>query len=720
MSTILYKFRSATTFTPLSLPGTAARLLDIKRAIVRDKKLDSAASAPSSLEFDLQISNAATEEVYDEDAIVPRGTRVVVRRVAVERGRGILNRLAGNDVGVNAAAVDKSDFYTFHQGNGDEDEFVDNNVQPEQDESKELEALMAVTDQAGEMMGQGRAWSGGGGAPMANRPAGAPHFPKPPPKQMTYRPDADPELRAAQPKTKKRATGIPRTFLSEAPKGDGEGLDEEAGGDLASTLVTNKHAFQTLVARSGGQSTNDTTNNLSYALKLTSTTLPEHLQCGICKNLVVNAMLVPWDDLGRPACENCIRDGLLQNGYKCPMTGIEGVSPEDLHPNVGLRKAAEAFEKGVWEKMAEMERQIEEERIIEEKKEAEKTKDEEFEDIGDGIVKNRVKKEKKRKVDNDFGEDEFGGDVFDVADEPEEDEEEEPDIVPVKQETQNDKPSTESKDNNNKLDTMDEPNAEDGNSGEKDIKQEGDATTADASNSSTAIDKEPEQAPRKREAPKRRGPPAGYLLGPAGGGAAMMPVMFGVNVPPPPPPPPKPTNTSASENKSDTASKDGSRTGSVDLNSTAPSQGNGGRADGAHSPQMTGRGRGDGRFSGRFNDYARGGGRFQGRGRYNDGYQAGRGYRGGGGRDFQGGYQGGRGPPNQNWGHNEDWNRKRAREDMEGRPDQQGRGAGRGFNPHYQDGRFDGRGRFQDGGGRGRFEGRGWRGGGRGYGRGRY
>ena len=75
-------------------------------------------------------------------------------------------------------------------------------------------------------------------------------------------------------------------------------------------------------------------------------------------------------------------------------------------------------------------------------------------------------------------------------------------------------------------------------------------------------------------------------------------------------------------------------------------------------------------------------------------------------------------------GSNEDWNRKRPREEMEvnpsGPPDYQGRG----YNPRHQGGRFEGRGRFQgrDGGGRGRFEGRGdWRGGGgRGYGRGRY
>lgn len=81
-------------------------------------------------------------------------------------------------------------------------------------------------------------------------------------------------------------------------------------------------------------------------------------------------------------------------------------------------------------------------------------------------------------------------------------------------------------------------------------------------------------------------------------------------------------------------------------------------------------------------------------------------------------------------GSNDDWNRKRPREVMEGDPsvlqDQQGWGGGRGQIPQFNTGgRFDGRGRFpgRDGGGRGRFEGRGgWRGAGvgRAYGRGRY
>ena len=57
------------------------------------------------------------------------------------------------------------------------------------------------------------------------------------------------------------------------------------------------------------------------------------------------------DPEGRPTCESCIRDALAQNGFKCPLTVTEGVSPDDLFPNVGLRKAAELFVKDVMQQM---------------------------------------------------------------------------------------------------------------------------------------------------------------------------------------------------------------------------------------------------------------------------------------------------------------------------------------------------------------------------------
>ena len=93
-STILYKFRSGTSFETLPLPGTSARLFDVKRAIVRAKGLDGGGGGGATMEFDLSVRNANTDEVYDDEAmILPRGIRIVVRRVAAERGRGILSRI---------------------------------------------------------------------------------------------------------------------------------------------------------------------------------------------------------------------------------------------------------------------------------------------------------------------------------------------------------------------------------------------------------------------------------------------------------------------------------------------------------------------------------------------------------------------------------------------------------------------------------------------------
>jgi len=156
-STILYKFRSGTSFEPLPLPGTSARLFDIKRAIIRAKKLDGS-SSNTTLEFDLSIQNANTNEVYtNESMILPRGTRIIVRRVAAERGKGILSRMAQGGLGpldegsMNNLGGDAADngYYTFKSRNRDEDdEFLDAAPPPVAvaavvDESKELEALKA-------------------------------------------------------------------------------------------------------------------------------------------------------------------------------------------------------------------------------------------------------------------------------------------------------------------------------------------------------------------------------------------------------------------------------------------------------------------------------------------------------------------------------------------------------------------------------------------------
>ena len=163
-STILYKFRSGQTFEALPLPGSAARLVDVKKAIVKAKKLDQGAG----LEFDLSVKDATTNQEYvDENMVLPRGTRVIVQRLPAARGHGFLARMARADAGFGSAAATTSaapsGFYTIDSRNNEEEEFVSTS-KPE--EEKELAELMAVTDP-----GTATGPTGGGfrPAPILNR-----------------------------------------------------------------------------------------------------------------------------------------------------------------------------------------------------------------------------------------------------------------------------------------------------------------------------------------------------------------------------------------------------------------------------------------------------------------------------------------------------------------------------------------------------------------------
>jgi hypothetical protein len=537
-STILYKFRSGTTFEALPLPGSAARLFDVKKAIVTAKKLDQGA-----IEFDLSIRDATTNEEYtDESMLLPRGTRVVVQRLPAAKGRGFLARMArGQQAGggpplaaeVPSAPISASaNFYTIDSRAHDEDEeFVSSSTTAEE---KELAALRAATDTAS---------AAANGAVRSMRPSGfrtsGPAGLGPPPRagQNIYnsanaRPQrqADPELRdqekATQPK--KRATGIPRTFLNlnAPPRTDGEGIDGESNSLM---LQPNTHGFKELVNRAGGQSENTagTKKDLDYALKITSTTIPEYLVCAICESVVRYAMMLPWDTEGRTTCESCIRDALTKSGFVCPLTGLEGVSPDDLLPNHALRKAADVFMKGVMEKIDEIERDHDDEDVVvtEPIRGTSNILEGSNADAGVLVSKKSLLEKSRQSYDSFGGDDDFGGDVFAVAKKaPTQDDTEEatngdnqeaektneltkgPDIVlestvAEKSEVPVPQPSDpRPKKNGPTVKEVETPHTN-GN---------------DESKSPKSDRNSPVEAP-KRE--KRRAPPVGYAMGPAGGAA---------------------------------------------------------------------------------------------------------------------------------------------------------------------------------------------------------
>jgi hypothetical protein len=83
------------------------------------------------LEFDLRITNAATEEVFSDDSLLlPCGTTLIVQPLPAASGTGLLTRIAREEAGLHAStrpagenSIDSSKFYTITSA--EEDDFFD-------------------------------------------------------------------------------------------------------------------------------------------------------------------------------------------------------------------------------------------------------------------------------------------------------------------------------------------------------------------------------------------------------------------------------------------------------------------------------------------------------------------------------------------------------------------------------------------------------------------
>ncbi|XP_018595409.1 E3 ubiquitin-protein ligase RBBP6-like [Scleropages formosus] len=73
--------------------------------------------------------------------------------------------------------------------------------------------------------------------------------------------------------------------------------------------------------------------------------VPEELLCCICKQLMIDAALIPC--CGNSYCDNCIRAALLESPKQtCPTCEQSDVSPDSLIPNKSLRLALNNFQNG--------------------------------------------------------------------------------------------------------------------------------------------------------------------------------------------------------------------------------------------------------------------------------------------------------------------------------------------------------------------------------------
>ena len=75
---VYYKFRSTKDFDTVKFDGLHISVGELKKNIVQQKRISKDA------DYELQIINAQTKEVYDNDEIlVPKNTSVLVSRIPI-------------------------------------------------------------------------------------------------------------------------------------------------------------------------------------------------------------------------------------------------------------------------------------------------------------------------------------------------------------------------------------------------------------------------------------------------------------------------------------------------------------------------------------------------------------------------------------------------------------------------------------------------------------
>ena len=303
-SSILYKFRSNQEFRALPLIATAsgARLGFIKQLILQTNKLDQGRGAYTrTTEVDLIVRNQNDGVVLDDDDLwIPRGARLVVERTYAARGHGLPSRLKQTDNNYRRYPRNKipstsnaatGGTYTIDCRASDQDEFVSvssvipsfvaNNASSslKRKHPSPITTINSVSDDS---------------------------------DTVNSRNTEDDGTRRAK---NKRYRGMPKTVRF-------------------AMMHTNSQKAR-LPVEQPYSINSSTTKTLS---------IPDYLQCPLCHNLMENAVLLPWGG-GHSTCESCIRIGLVTAGqlFVCPLTGRQGVTPDEVLPNPALRMAVSHF-----------------------------------------------------------------------------------------------------------------------------------------------------------------------------------------------------------------------------------------------------------------------------------------------------------------------------------------------------------------------------------------
>ncbi|XP_070134389.1 E3 ubiquitin-protein ligase RBBP6 isoform X2 [Drosophila bipectinata] len=276
-----YKFKSTLNFDTITFDGLHISVGDLKREIVQQKRLGKV------IDFDLQITNAQSKEEYKEDGtLIPKNTTLIISRIPIAHPpkKGWEPPSAEN--AFTAAPTNKA-----------QDNFNMDLSKMQGSEEDKIQAMMmqSTVDYDPKTYHRIKGQSQVGEVPASYRCNKC--------KKSGHWIKNCPYILGKDQQEVKRNTGIPRSFR------DKPEADQEA---------------QFVLPAEQNQE------------------IPEDLICGICRDLFVDAVMIPC--CGSSFCDDCVRTSLLESeDSECPDCKEKNCSPGSLIPNRFLRNSVNAF-----------------------------------------------------------------------------------------------------------------------------------------------------------------------------------------------------------------------------------------------------------------------------------------------------------------------------------------------------------------------------------------
>ncbi|XP_050671220.1 E3 ubiquitin-protein ligase RBBP6 isoform X3 [Leptidea sinapis] len=304
-----YKFKSALDYDTVTFDGLHISVGDLKTAISQQKRIG------KTSDFDLQITNAQTKEVYvDDNTLIPKNTSLLVARVPLSQQPKKQWENSNNqsavvkDVSVNKGLADLS--------------------RMEGSEQDKINAMICQStfdydpSNYQKLRGQNQR-----GVVPANYVCFKCQ------KRGHWIKDC-PIANSSDPVEIRRSSGIPRSFMVPVDGPKAPGAMMTPSGTFAVPAVD--HEAYLASENAGGA---DTPTNAPAAPE---PTIPDELICSLCRDLLTDAVMIPC--CGNSFCDECIRGALLESeDHECPDCREKEIAPTTLIPNRFLRNSVSSF-----------------------------------------------------------------------------------------------------------------------------------------------------------------------------------------------------------------------------------------------------------------------------------------------------------------------------------------------------------------------------------------